>query len=260
MSGYKRKLTAGLFIILLCILPYTAFAQKIPDLHDPPLVDEAGILKPHEAGAVKTYLLQISAGGAVQMIVYIPKSLQGYDIESFSIACAEKWRPGEKGKDTGLLLIVAPSERQMRLEVGYGLEHIITDAHAKRILSDYLVPYFREGRYGDGIMTAIEIAAAKTGTNIKAPVENRLSGKKPQQSSRGSAFGLLRLILLFFVFSMFFAGRIGIFGLLGLSGLFSSSWGGGRRWGGGGSSGFGGFGGFSGGGGGFGGGGASARW
>src|SRR4030095_12097188 len=81
--------------------------------------------------------------------------LQGTTIEDFSIALVDKWRPGQKKDENGVLLIVSVAERAVRIEVGYGLEGVITDAKSRRILEDTVVPYFRQGSYDVGIAQGV---------------------------------------------------------------------------------------------------------
>ncbi|HMB01025.1 MAG TPA: TPM domain-containing protein, partial [Spirochaetota bacterium] len=148
------------------------------------------------------------------------------------------------------LLVIAPQERRMRLEVGYGLEHKITDARAWQLVNQVMAPYFKEKRFRDGVMATVEAAAAVLDIKYQADIKQRIS---PENSSE-DGISIFRLIFLGIFFLLFIFGRLGFGGAL----LFGSMLGGfGRS-----SGGFGGGGGFGGlgGGGGFGGGGASGSW
>lgn len=225
---------------------------KIPNLSGP-VIDEAHLLSDEDKQVLTSFLLQFQASGKVQMVIFIAESLQGYDIESFSLAAVEKWKLGIKGQDQGLLLTIVPKERRMRLEVGYGLEGAIPDAYSRRILDNSIRPYFRDGRYVDGLLVAIEEVSKKLGIDLTAPVTDRIN-QKPQ--SRPLPFFLLLILIMLFVGAPILMAPF-------LPRSSSSrrynrdhdSWGGGGFGGGG----FGG-GGFGGGGGGFGGGGSSSSW
>jgi uncharacterized protein len=212
-------------------------AVNVPYLSGP-VVDEVGLLSEPQRQALESMLRTLHQSRKVQMAILIPKSLQDTDIESYSMAVAEKWKLGTKGQDQGLLLVIAPNERKMRLEVGGGLEGDITDVYSKHLLTDVLRPYFRNQRYADGIMVVVEKISGKLGVDLQAPVQDR------EQS--GGGFPWEAVLILIFVFLY-----------LGLQ-FFRPWWwmlgGGGGGWGGGDG------GGFSGGGGGFSGGGASSDW
>lgn len=261
-----------------------------------PVVDEVGLLSANESQKIERLLRAMKERVNVQMNVLIPKSLQGLEIEQYGIQVAEKWKLGQADTDRGLILIVAPEERAMRLEVGYGLEGDIPDAIAKRILDDTMKPFFRESRFGDGILAAVY----SVGDRVKLSFDGN---ERPQsRSRRGSGSGggggeLLKALFFLGIFATQVAGirrlltaaTVGGLGYLGalVTGLFapmlglvvggalglflgflffrgdpigrSILWSGRSGRGGFGGGGFGG-GGWGGGGGGFGGGGASSRW
>lgn len=223
-----------------------------------PLVDEMGLVQTRERQILESMLQKLNESGKAQMAILVADSLQGVDIESYSIAVAEHWKLGKKGVDNGLLFVVAPRERQMRFEVGYGLEGTLPDAYAKQIIDDDVAPYFRAGRFGEGLMMSVESVAKRLGVDLSAPVEERI---KPRSSSAHAA----RFVWLLFFLILFGYPFLALFFLPKSRRGWRSGGGDWGGWGGGSSSGgFGGFGGggggFSGGGGGFGGGGASGRW
>ena len=199
-----------------------------------------------------------------QMVIAIFPSLEGESLEDFAIRLAERWRVGDKKLDNGVILLVFVQERRIRMEVGYGLEAVLPDAVAAQIIRDQIGPRFREGRWGDGLMAAVDAVFARIDTRGAAP-----------PPPRRHAFGLSPITI----------GLLVVFGLVGLMLAREAARGAGRRnaysaggrrgwdtppvflppmggrWGGGGGgSGGGGGGGFSGGGGSFGGGGASGDW
>ncbi len=193
-----------------------------------------------------------------QVVVVTLQSLQGYPIEDFGYRLGRHWGIGQEGKDNGALLIVAPNERKVRIEVGYGLEGTLTDALVKTIIESEIVPRFRENKYPGGIRAGvISILKAIDGTYEAPAVTKQWKVHRKRKVDRGVVWIILLLL-------------VGMFAVVALLPRYfptlfpsrhNSRYGGGYYGGGGGSGGgFGGGGGFSGGGGGFGGGGASGSW
>ena len=221
-----------------CLFSWSIWAVDFPFLTGQ-VVDEAGILTQQTKNRIQSMLRPNQ-----QFVVVTLKSLRGMEIEEYGVALGRHWGIGSKEKSDGVLLIVAPNDRQTRIEVGYGLEHVLTDAKCGLIVQNVLLPAFRNGDYNGGVLRASDLIMriiAGEQVNIEPPV------------SISSV-----LILL----SIFFLLVFGIYLYLGRpiehhSGRHGGFWGGFGGGGfGGGSSG----GGFSGGGGSFGGGGASGRW
>ncbi|MBV9993026.1 MAG: TPM domain-containing protein [Alphaproteobacteria bacterium] len=244
-------------LLTLTWLSATAQAEAAPDF--PQLtgrvVDEAGVL----SGDTRRELDRILAGdeehfGGRQIAVVTLKSLQGRDIADYGYQLGRHWGIGEKGKNNGALIIVAPNEHAVRIEVGYGLEGDLTDAKSRVIIERVMKPAFKKGDFDAGVLDGTKAVLGTLGnTSFAAPDYQRY--ERDQDEPSGWMTGLIIFALIFF-----FAGRSWFWPLLFLGG---GGWGGGRGgWGGGGGFGGGGFGGggFSGGGGSFGGGGASGRW
>jgi len=230
----------------LSLLFPLALAIQVPFLSGP-VVDEVGLLSSGESQTVERALTQLNASAKAQMAVLITKDLQGLEIEQYGIAVADQWKLGKKGTDQGLILIIAPNDRRMRLEVGRGLEGDIPDVIAKRILADDVTPYFKDRRYGDGVLVAVGRVAQQLNVNLDGvPVARPVSRKR--SGGGGRSLLILLLVIGYLVFSGLFGGgrRRGFYG--------------GSGWGGGGGGFGGGGGGFGGGGGGFGGGGSSSSW
>jgi len=248
--------------LLLLVIFGLAFPAIVSALEVPPLRgrvnDYAGVMQANQIQSLEAQLSQLERDTGHQVAVLTIPTLDGEDVEGFSIRVAENWKLGKKGFDNGVILVVAVKDRKLRLEVGYGLEGLLPDAMAKRITADYIVPHFRSQDYGGGIVAGID---AVDKLLRKEPLPE--SARKKQSRSPGlNSFAMLAIT----------------FGILGLMGFASAAnrqksglWGTrGRRgptfWGGPGGFGGGGFGGgsdgggFSGGGGGFGGGGASDSW
>ena len=245
-----------LSFLLLLIASSLAQALEVPPLRGR-VNDYAGVMSQDQVRALESQLAQFEQETGHQIAVLTVPTLAGEDIEGFSIRVAENWKVGKKGFDNGVILLVAVKDRKLRLEVGYGLEGVLPDAIADRIIRDYIVPRFRAQDYAGGVIAGID-AVQKVIKQEPLPESARKSNQAPQ-----SGFNSLAMFAIAFV----------IFALMAFSSGRRSRnqmWSGrGRRyppifWGGGGfdGGGFGGGsgGGFSGGGGGFGGGGASGSW
>jgi len=189
------------------------------------------------------------------MVIAIFPSLEGESLEDVSIRLAERWKVGRKGVDNGVILLAFLKERKLRIEVGYGLEPVITDAVASAMIRDVIAPRFREGRYAAGLEAAVNEVFARIG----AETTTRETARGPS-ARRAVDPGTMLLLLLIFGVAILNAMRSSLrrgytVDRRGWSSRPPIFWsGGGGSWGGGGG------GGFSGGGGSFGGGGASGDW
>jgi uncharacterized protein len=261
-----RWRAAFLVVACVCLLSVAvAAALEFPRLTGR-VVDEARLLTAQQRESVVAALAEHERKTGTQVVVVTLTSLQGVPIEEYGYQLGRHWGIGEEGRDTGALLIVAPNEREVRIEVGYGLEGDLTDATSRLIIENVILPEFRAGRFGQGIVNGTGAVLEVLGG--APPGEVVPARQPPRERERTEALPLLPMILLF-IFLMVARsmgsgrrrrGWYGGFPPIGMGG-------GGRRGGGlGGSRGGGGFGGsrggggFSGGGGGFGGGGASGRW
>jgi uncharacterized protein len=263
MSIRYKPLLAVIALLLCCAAVGSAVEPQIPAAPPRYVVDLAGIIDESVENKLDGYLQELEQKTTAQVVVLTVQSLDGEPIEDFSLSTAhDRWKLGQKGKDNGLLFVVAYKDRKYRFEVGYGLEGILPDSLVGSIGRAYLVPDFRKGEYSRGIFTAtlaiINQIASNEGVEItgmpKLGIQTSARGRRKSGGIAGTLFSLLFLIAAIALFIK----NPRLFLLL----LFASSMGGGRRsWGGGGGFGNGGFGGFGGGGGGgFGGGGASGGW
>lgn len=261
----KRIFTA-LFLYAALSVP-----ALVPPAMNGPVNDYAGLLDSAEKRQLTDFLTNLSDTKGIQIAVLTLPSLEGDDLERFSIRTVEQWKLGKKGEDNGALLLIAVAEKKIRIEVGYGLESTLTDMQSGSIIRNIIAPAFRSGNYGKGIIGAVQtmanLAAGDVG-DIDESYASEISDDDPAAASRPSAF----VLFLFFVFMMIAMNRrrrrfgryrgsgfarsaatAAFLSSLSRHSSGTSSWSGGS-WGG--SSG----GGFSGGGGGFGGGGASGGW
>jgi uncharacterized protein len=228
--------------------------------------DYAALLAEAERSRLETLLAEREGATGVQMAIAIFPSLEGENLEDFAIRLAERWRIGSKERDDGVILLVFVQDRRVRLEVGYGLEPVIPDAVAGRIIREELAPRFRDNQPAAGLEAVIDAVYARVeGGAAARPGDRR--GSRPPWPIVGfvGVIALVMLILGWEVMSTAHRNRRRLY-TLGPRGWHVPSgrgwYGGGGPWIGGGGSGGGsrGGGGFSGGGGSFGGGGASGRW
>jgi uncharacterized protein len=193
--------------------------------------------------------------------VRLPDGRTPGTVEEFSIRLAEKWRIGQKGLDNGIILIVFVDDRKRRVEVGYGLEAVVPDIVAGRIISEVIAPRFRERRYAAGLEAAVKDIYGR----IEAGPQKTTARGKPTPVSLPTAGFFVLVVIVAIILGMERSRSPGVIGRRGYTAgrrgwmgpvIFPGGWGGGRGGGWGGSGG----GGFSGGGGSFGGGGASGNW
>jgi uncharacterized protein len=253
-------LTCLAVVVLFCATTF-AYALTFPALTGR-VVDEAGILDAATTQSLTDKLAAMEAKSGDQLVVVTLKSLQGTSIEDYGYQLGRSWGVGQKGVNNGALLIVAPNERKVRIEVGYGLEGALTDAVSKFIIENAILPRFRAGDFAGGITRgADDIMQVMSGD---AEEFKRRAAQRPDDTSNSIDVGTLILlaIVIFIIFMSIRGGGSGGFGpggrrRRGYNGpIFIPS---GGSWSSG-SSGGGFGGGFSGGGGSFGGGGSSGSW
>ncbi len=249
---------AALLILLSCALAL-AQAPVFPALTGR-VVDEAGILDLQTEALLEGKLAQLETQTSNQLVVVTLKSLQGYDIADYGYRLGRHWGIGRQDKNNGALLIVAPTERSVRIEVGYGLEGSLTDAVSRLIIENAILPRFRANDFAGGVSRGVDdIVAVLSG---QAAEYQQRAARRPDASAPAIDLGTV-ILLVIVAFLVLRSLRGGMFaprrrrGLWGAPPIFFPGSGGssGGSWGSGSSGG-----GFSGGGGSFGGGGSSGRW
>ncbi len=259
----------ALFVLFVCLVPAQVWAKVSLPVPRHYVEDQANVISSSTERSLNGILQELEQKTGAQYVILTVKSTQGLPIEQFSIELAEQWQLGQKGKDNGMLFVLAVKERKYRFEVGYGLEGFITDQDCGRIGRNVLVPFLKQNDYSNGILQAnIQVAkkiASESGVQLSG-IPNIAPAPRPQRR-RGRRLpfcgGLPLILLMLFLFG---GGRGG--GWLFFLPFMMGGFGGHRGYGGYGRSGSygggsfgGGFGGFGGGmGGGFGGGGASGGW
>ena len=254
-----RWLLVLVVVATASLAPLFTFAASRPDFPvlSGRVVDQANALSPATRAQLTQTLEQFERDTGRQVVVATVKSLQGFPIEDYGYQLGRTWGIGEQGQNTGAILLVAPAERQVRIEVGYGLEGELTDAVSRQILDQFILPQFRAGNLNDGVTNGTFAILHVLGwTDGPRPQTLR---QRPIPTAQESAVSALLPIIVFFLL-FFVLGRLrGWSGGSYPGGIYRA--GGPFRGGGGFGGGFGGGGGgFRGGGGSFGGGGASGRW
>lgn len=258
-------LIAGL-TVLFALVPHAFAADPTFPALSGRVVDQAQLLTPDTEAAITAKLAQLETDTGDQFVVVTLNSLQDYEIEDYGYRLGRAWGIGNAENDSGVLLIVAPNERKVRLEVGYGLEPVLTDALSNQIIQTDILPPFRDGGYALGIEAGVDAVIAQLRLD-PAEAAARAAAAAPSEAEAPIFPGIvIALIFIFFFLSLLRgigrrgrkrgARRSGIDPILvwGAAEILSNVSRGSSE-----SSG-GGFGGFSGGGGSFGGGGASGGW
>lgn len=170
--------------LLCCLLPLLAWAEPatVPGLLDiPPLkarvTDLTGTLTPPDIEALEYRLRVFEERKGAQLVVLILPTTKPETIEQFGIRLFDTWKVGRKGVDDGVMLIVAKDDRKLRIEVGYGLEGTLSDATAKRIIEELIVPRFKEGDVPGGVQAGVQaIIKVVDGEALPANTQAPLAG------------------------------------------------------------------------------------
>ena len=182
MSSTPQHGWLGAVFLLLVVAAFTVSAADVPYLTGR-VVDNAEILSPETRRALEEKLAAHERATTNQVVVLTLESLEGESIEDFAVHVFEQWKLGQQGKDNGVLLVVVPGERRLRIEVGYGLEGTLTDIQAGRIIRDIVTPRFRDGDYNGGIGAGVAaIVTLLEGGRLPAEMageENRETDDKP---------------------------------------------------------------------------------
>lgn len=219
------------------------------------VVDTVGVLSPETQKRLTAAIKELKQKTGAQLAIVVVPTVQPLEIRQYGLELAERWRVGSKEEDSGLLIVVAVSDRKWTIEVGYGLEGTITDLQAGKIGREYFEPHFKRKDYDTGLLQASYALMHRIAKEKGVALTDVPAAERPRGGSNrcfGSFGGLIVMVILF---SMLSRGRVGWWPLIFL-GMGGGRWLGGGY--GGSSFGGGGFGGF--GGGGFGGGGASGSW
>lgn len=264
----KTRFIQTVILLWISLTGFTAFSQDgIPDKPQPQRLvnDFSNIFSPAEVSTLEQKLIRFNDSSSTQIVVVTVNDFGGRDETDFADRLGEKWGVGQKGQNNGIIILIKPTggqgERKARISVGYGLEGVIPDATAHKIVDQEMIPYFKKNQFYKGVDAAVNTLISLSKGEFTAAQYNKQSDKK-------SSFWVL--VPIFVMLIIFFFIRTGrgrrslssgkslpfwmMLGMMNSGSSSSGSWGGFSGGGGGGGS-FGGFGGGS-----FGGGGASGSW
>ena len=209
----KKAFFLVLAISLLFMAP-AAMGVNVP-YHTGRVTDEAGLLSSSTRQAITEILRAHEEKTTNQIAVLTVESLEGESIEEYASVVFEKWGLGQKGKDNGILILVAPNERRMRIEVGYGLEGSLPDARAGDIIRNYMTPRFKKGDYDGGLQSGVKALVSVLEGGGLPKVSQDAGGKKKGFSGfqiEGPDLSIIERIL----FGAFIFGIIGLFTFIGV--------------------------------------------
>lgn len=162
------------FILFLFIATLASAQKPVPELWGMRVHDDARVLKPETAEKLEAQLKAYEDSTSNQIAILTINTLEGESIEEYSLRVAEKWKLGQKDKDNGVLLLIAVEDHKMRIEVGHGLEGVLTDALCNRIIRNEMAPAFRRADFDDGITAAITAIIQGIGGEYSAADSNEL--------------------------------------------------------------------------------------
>src|SRR3984957_18223933 len=243
----------ALLLLLMLATPALASEPKFPPLTGR-VVDDAGVLNAATQAQLTDMLAAHERATGEQVVVVTLDSLEGFSIEDYGYQLGRYWGIGQKGKNTGAILIVAPKDHKVRIEVGYGLEGSLTDATSRTIIENDILPSFKRGDFSAGILAGTTSILKVLGGDASVQPSGAEAGTSTDTNNSAPAWPLLLFVAIWLVV-IILRLRMGpaygqrSYGYYGGGGFGAGGFGGGGSGGG-----------FSGGGGSFGGGGASGGW
>lgn len=282
MNHFRWPINRALFFLGLAFIFITSFVcadtfaeDSLPALSGR-VVDNADLLSPTARASLTEKLSSLEDKTGAQIVVATLPTLSGHDIETYANSLFRRWALGQKQMNNGVLLLIAPSERQVRIEVGYGLEGVLTDALSSTIINAIVLPNFRQDNFEKGIVEGVAaiidvLTGSKADFDARVHEYQQIEQERLKQQQRQDMIANTVAVLIFLVFvvlpilASIFGTKVGPrryrwLGIVFVLWFLGSGRGGGFGGGGIGGGFGGGSGGFGGGGGSSGGGGASGRW
>jgi uncharacterized protein len=208
-SGWVERLVSVALALAAVLCVVFGFIGAAAALEVPKLAgrvnDQAGLLSSSEAQALDQKLAAHEKATGQQFALLTIPSLEGDPLEDFSLRVVEAWQLGKKGKDDGLLLLVVVKDRKLRIEVGYGLEGLITDAVSSRVIRNTLAPAFRSRKYAQGFNDAFDALIKRAGGDTSEPAAE----ERPRKPRGGVPTWLSILLWLVFTPLILFLSRLG---------------------------------------------------
>jgi uncharacterized protein len=209
-----KKIRLSLLLSALLFTAFIASAAEIPYLTGR-VTDNAQILSPDARRSLTEDLKAHEGRTGNQIVVLTIPALDGQNIEDYAVKVFEEWKLGQKGKDNGILIVVAPNERRMRIEVGYGLEGTMTDLMAGRIIQQVMTPKFKNRDYDGGITNGVQavMGVLEGGKlSLQEGEQNSVSGKSSFLNIQEPDLSIMERILV----GAFIFGIIGVFTVIGI--------------------------------------------
>jgi uncharacterized protein len=203
-----------ILIITLLLVPAQLMALEVPQLTGR-VNDLAKVLSPEMLQSLEMRLTAFERETSNQVVVLAVPSLQGDDIDQFSIRVADSWKIGQKGRDNGVLLVIARTERKVRIEVGMGLQGVLPDITSGRIIREVMRPYLKTGNYDQGISAGVDSIIAATKGEFKGTGQSskKASAKKASPSFITMLLGAAVAVSIAGLFSRYLGGAAGAVGL-----------------------------------------------
>ncbi len=195
-----KKISAFIFLALAVVFPLAVFAYVTPGAPSGFVNDFAGILSAEQKQQLEEKLSGFENSAGSEISIAIIKSLDGDTVENFAVKLFEDWEIGKKGQDNGALILVAIEDREMRIEVGYGLEGVLTDAQSYWIVNNEMTPAFRDNDFYGGLNAAVDKIISTIGGEI-IPEEN------PAPKANINYFNVFAFIIFIFVWLGSILGR-----------------------------------------------------
>lgn len=192
-------------VLLLFIFLTSAHALNVPAKPTARVSDYAGVLSSSYEYVLEKVLMDYERYSSNQIAVAVFNSLEGESLDGFSIKLAEQWKIGQKDKDNGVIMLVFIKDRKIRIEVGYGLESVLTDAAASNIINTAITPYFRRSEYGSGILSGVQsiIGVVSPKYQFTSSTGSRSRVNTRTQSVSSSQRALLMFVAFIFIVAVF---------------------------------------------------------
>lgn len=187
---------APLFLLMVFLGAWPVLGFKAPALTSP-VIDQAGLLSPGFAHSLAQDLSVYKNQKGVQIQILVVNSLNDEPIESVAIQVFDQWKLGDEKADDGILFLIAPKEKKLRIEVGQGLEGLVPDVYAKKIVSDIVSPYFKQGQFDQGVRQGVGALVQVFEKGLK---EGELKGPHKKSKLQGGWVFLLLLGLWLLIF------------------------------------------------------------
>jgi uncharacterized protein len=186
-----------LLILIGLLIPVSVFAYVSPGKASGFVNDFAGVFTLQEKRDIEGKLVTLQRETGVEVVVATVSSLGGDTVEQYAVKLFEEWKIGDAQKDTGLLVLVAPTERQVKIETGYGTEGFVTDIQSANIIRSIMLPAFKEGRYAVGVSGAVDALSSIIRKSPEAAEYSLVNdSKRGSTSSSGAGFGWIFFLVI----------------------------------------------------------------